>query len=440
MDAGEHSSIFLDGRWTNRIDSPALFLANNNCWLATEGRNYQWCNNNGVIRSNVGDSCACSASPDGAGCVGLWRDNGEAHPGITVRPICGTCMHSAPTPALGGLAWACHDTPGMVVETLGWDCPTAFSTLTAMGGCDYDLSILAPTLPSATFLRDACPVSCDNCPDPPATGCVIGADDADGILASGVLPLDCATMISLIMQTTVEAACGTDGTDGMDLSAVAMIYAAVPAFDPTVMIADACMATCGTCMADTDGSMTAPPDSPVQPVVETLTTALAGGGYTTYQLALEGNTALASNVYALYGDASNGGPALTMPPAYQVGAPFGADIAGVNPAFFAFMADAQYDSWITVGITESDTTNAISSIGLNFTTWTETTPLTTSDGSIFWMTPTDGPDFATTPVVVIAQLTVATGTSFDAMVSVQGAAASGVLGDTWTAEGVTFRV
>ena len=129
-----------------------------------------------------------------------------------------------------------------------------------------------------------------------------------------------------------------------------------------------------------------------------------------------------------------------MPPAYQVGAPFGADIAGVNPAFFAFMADAQYDSWITVGFTESDTTNAISSIGLNFTTWTETTPLTTSDGSIFWMTPTDGPDFATTPVVVIAQLTVATGTSFDAMVSVQGAAASGVLGDTWTAEGVTFRV
>ena len=352
-------------------------------------------------------------------------------------------MLSAPTPAPGsgsGVAWACDNTPGMVVETLGWDCPTAFSMLAAMGGCDYDLSILAPTLPSPTFLRDACPVSCDNCPDPPATGCVIGADDADGILASGVLPLDCATMISLIMQTTVEAACGTDGTDGMDLSAVAMIYAAVPAFDPTVMIADACMATCGTCMADTDGSMTAPPDSPVQPVVETLTTALAGGGYTTYQLALEGNTALASNVYALYGDASNGGPALTMPPAYQVGAPFGADIAGVNPAFFAFMADAQYDSWITVGFTESDTTNAISSIGLNFTTWTETTPLTTSDGSIFWMTPTDGPDFATTPVVVIAQLTVATGTSFDAMVSVQGAAASGVLGDTWTAEGVTFRV
>ena len=77
---------------------------------------------------------------------------------------------------------------------------------------------------------------------------------------------------------------------------------------------------------------------------------------------------------------------LAFPPAYTCAPPFGVDIGGTNPAFWAVanseaLGYAQYDSWLTVGITEGDTTNALASIGIAFDAWDAQHPLDSSDDS-----------------------------------------------------------
>ena len=90
---------------------------------------------------------------------------------------------------------------------------------------------------------------------------------------------------------------------------------------------------------------------------------------------------------------------MSVPAAYQEATPFGANTGGTNPAFWAVMAGAQYDSWLTVGITDGDAAGALSSIGIDFDTWTESSPLATSDGAVFWMSPDNGP-LANLPIVL----------------------------------------
>ena len=106
-------------------------------------------------------------------------------------------------------------------------------------------------------------------------------------------------------------------------------------------------------------------------------------------------------------------------------------IAGVNPAFFSVNAEAQYDSWLTVGMTGGEAPTALSIIGEDIKAWSEDKGLVTSDGAVFWMNPKDGPSASDTngaqgkgsPTgnVVIAQLTVKTGTTFDAQVQMRTA-------------------
>ena len=83
-------------------------------------------------------------------------------------------------------------------------------------------------------------------------------------------------------------------------------------------------------------------------------TSTAGGsadlaGYTTYQLSLD-PVDPTGNVYAVYGDSQN---ELSLPPAFQVAPPFGANLGGTNHAFWEFKPEAEYDSWLTAGITDA---------------------------------------------------------------------------------------
>jgi hypothetical protein len=93
------------------------------------------------------------------------------------------------------------------------------------------------------------------------------------------------------------------------------------------------------------------------------------------------------------------------------------------------MAGAEFDGWLTVGITGGDTTGALSSIGLDFDGWTADAGLTTDNGAVFWMSPDDGPSDS----AVIAQVTVSG--AFTATVSAQGRSTSG---DDWKAAGISF--
>ncbi len=342
--------------------------------------------------------------------------------------LSGTTAGDAPT-----AAWECEDLVGEpLLDTMpGLDCPTALTTLEQLGGCDLDLSVVS-TRPEGSFLRDLCPVSCDNCPELPTADCVIGADDPDGIIPN---VLGCAEIIGFL-GATVETACG-----GLTVGTLSPLLGGA---DPTMLISDLCMATCGVCVGGTEGTggvSGGPANSHAVPVVETMSTASSRkDGYDTYQLALELNPELVGNVYTIYAVPGET-PPLSFPPAYQTPAPFGVNVGGTNPQFWAFSADAQWDSWLTVGLTDGSNQGAISHVGLDFDTWGEGQGLSATDGALFWMNPPSAPPIdELRRIVVIAQITVPSGTSFEATISAQGSQASMAVGETWSAPGITFRV
>jgi hypothetical protein len=205
-------------------------------------------------------------------------------------------------------------------------------------------------------------------------------------------------------------------------------------------------------------------------------------GYTTYRLALD-LAHDAATVYTIFG---RSGEPMSFPPAFQVDLPFGkhvrircnalaarissssrclhslhlsanitptvycAQIGGVNPQFYGMQGlaqYAQYDSWLTVGMTEAESSTAISVVGDDVASWSETEALTTEDGAIFWMNPGDGPSLmdangkvgkgAPTGNIVVAQLTVKTGSSFEARVNCQGHTNHG---DNWESTSIKFHV
>ena len=91
-------------------------------------------------------------------------------------------------------------------------------------------------------------------------------------------------------------------------------------------------------------------------------------------------------------------------------------IGGVDPSLADQDADSQFDSWLTVGMTNGKASGALSSSGIDFQSWSEKQGIRSS-GQLFWLTPEKGP----TPNdsngnIVIAQLTVKNGKGFDAQV------------------------
>jgi hypothetical protein len=171
--------------------------------------------------------------------------------------------------------------------------------------------------------------------------------------------------------------------------------------------------------------------SGVTPITETLEA--SKDGYTTYQLKLVlGEDEV--NCYTIFGD-PHPDHHMIMPAAFQAAAPFGANMGGTNPAFWPIMADTQFDSWLTVGLTEGDTAGAISSIGVDWGAWTEEAGIEVDDGAVFWMSPDDAPRVRE---VVIAQLTLPSGVAeWSAVVNAQGRSTSGE-GEDWDVYNMRF--
>jgi hypothetical protein len=134
----------------------------------------------------------------------------------------------------------------------------------------------------------------------------------------------------------------------------------------------------------------------------------------------------AKNVYTLFGDSNS---AMVIPPAFQTHSTqsaLNADIAGLDPMFFQYDKShtAQFDSWLTIGITKGDSKGAISMVGIKFDKWSESAGLKIDNGAIFYMSPDKGP---TTAIVEIAQLTMTAAAAQRATmkVGVQGRANTG---------------
>ena len=181
--------------------------------------------------------------------------------------------------------------------------------------------------------------------------------------------------------------------------------------------AHACRALLALCaLTSSDAQATEPMTVVVlsETMVEHSTTGVAG--MTTYRLMhnLQPGT---QNVYAMAGTEDH---PMSFPAAFQIASPFGVNVGGVNPEFYAFMPAAEFDSWITVGMSDGSNPSAISaSPGFDFTTWTERAALgPLYDAAIFWMDPDSGPGGA--DPIVMGQLTVPSGSAPTAMATLQG--------------------
>lgn len=122
--------------------------------------------------------------------------------------------------------------------------------------------------------------------------------------------------------------------------------------------------------------------------VNVLQTALSIAGYTTYRVSIEFQSAHVRDVYALFGENAN---PLVIPPAYQVAAPFGSDVGPVNPAFFPIMPTAEYDSFLTIGLDgPALTAGALTSVGYDFSAWTEASGISSEQAAVFFIDPEHG--------------------------------------------------
>jgi hypothetical protein len=161
------------------------------------------------------------------------------------------------------------------------------------------------------------------------------------------------------------------------------------------------------------------------PVVTASSTSL--DGYVTYILSASLHHT-AANLYSIEGT-QNG--RMELPPAFQVATPFGADFGGVHALVGGLAPDVQYDSWLTIGIIDGCGTGVLSSIGISFEAWSETTGLAVDDGAVYWLSP----DVAPGGDVIVAQLTVPVDSSGTVKMGMQGHTTDG--GD-WTVPEVSF--
>ena len=94
---------------------------------------------------------------------------------------------------------------------------------------------------------------------------------------------------------------------------------------------------------------------------------------------------LNGNIYAIYGDRNN---PMTIPPAYQIEQHIGVDIGGTNPIINNNIPEGKYDSWLTIGIHNSNIVGKLSSIGIDFDDWGEYHGIIVDDGAVFLIDPT----------------------------------------------------
>ena len=170
----------------------------------------------------------------------------------------------------------------------------------------------------------------------------------------------------------------------------------------------------------------------VCPKVTEITHCSKGGikGHTTYQLSvvLQSNHNL-KNIYAIFGDYSN---IMYFPPAYQIDGPFNSNIGGISSSIISIFPNALYDSWITIGITDGDPGDKISTIGIDFDEWSETNSITTSNGAVFLMDPND---IISESEYILGQITVANDIIDILTVNIQGKKNNE---ETWKEDGVSF--
>ena len=109
---------------------------------------------------------------------------------------------------------------------------------------------------------------------------------------------------------------------------------------------------------------------------------------------------------------------MIIPPAYQSIINFNSNIGGVLPAIVNIDPDAQYDSWLTIGITDGNADNEVMTVGIDFHLGLRLQGIHTTDGAVFTMDPeiniVDGDEY------VVAQITIPNMRSVELILNAQG--------------------
>lgn len=184
-------------------------------------------------------------------------------------------------------------------------------------------------------------------------------------------------------------------------------------------------------------------DDYVCPKVEILDCDNSGKtGYTRYRLSVVLKDEV-KNVFAIYGGrgGSDTDPLMNMiiPPAYNVNGPYSSDIGGINPMFFTYNEDLMYDSWLTIGVTDGDPHNSLSTIGIDYDEWNTEHGLDISNGALFVMDPlvnvVDGNEY------VVGQLTLSDEIPVNHVeLNMQGKFKDNSMGNHWDQKRVHFTL
>ena len=174
----------------------------------------------------------------------------------------------------------------------------------------------------------------------------------------------------------------------------------------------------------------------VCPKVTEMTQCSDGGipDYTTYQLSLIINDNNIQNIYALFGSDVDR-HLMIIPGAYQINNVFGSNIGGVSASLTAVNQDSNYDSWLTIGITDGDKDNKLGTIGIDYESWTVDSSLSIGDGAVFLMNP--GEVTINNGELVIGQLTIPSSSYEEAIINVQGKLKDG---SSWIQYDITFTL
>ena len=138
--------------------------------------------------------------------------------------------------------------------------------------------------------------------------------------------------------------------------------------------------------------------------------------YTTYRISLviQPNMNI-KNIYAIYGNTHS--ELMYIPGAYQLNNIFGGNIGGINKNLIAINHDSKYDSWLTIGVIDGDPNNLVSTIGIDFSGWTEINGLTIDNGAVFLIDPNHN---IITNECIIGQLTIKNNINKEMLINVQG--------------------
>jgi hypothetical protein len=147
------------------------------------------------------------------------------------------------------------------------------------------------------------------------------------------------------------------------------------------------------------------------------------------------------NIYAIYGDSVN---PMHIPSAYQGDTSHVQNLGGINEYVLAVYPQLKYDSWLTLGITNGNINNKVSSVGIDFTSWNNGESIDIENGAVFLMDPTSIDASINGYEIVIGQITIATDTTATVTVNVQGKSNiqdkfnDGYAAMSWNEIGVSF--